>query len=386
MRESCDHRDDNPILSFESTRVSQPIRIKQTGCALGLLLAMTGAWGQIGAVLPHKDGVYTFGEKLELAKRTHGTVAIPPNHSRLVGLERVCAFRAVAGADGVPGTIEMANHHASPYDEAVIEAVRHSQFEPGKLDRKPVPTRIIVWVPFVGGKQAPVPIEHPTTHSNVRPSIPLSAPTPQYTTEAFKRRISGMVAVHIVVTEEGLPSEARVVRSLGYGLDEKALDAMFWACPEPLAGASRGWRSIGDDAPGIMLDDAELGITQSRASKNHLFNRPPWAGVCSPLRITHIKNKGRLPRGVTQDFRKQASPQRRFLQRPFMVDHFHRFVAGAPGQAASGGQQMRPLPDSPCAQTVFPVIAVMHGKNADQGRTQHQARVSILWPSRCGPS
>src|ERR1700682_351500 len=80
---------------------------------------------------------------------------------------------------------------------------------------------------------------------------------------------------------------------------------------------------LADDTPGTMLADATGNYRLAPTSKNYTLNRPPRAGVCSPFRIAHIENKGRLPRGVTQDFAKQARPQRRFSQRLFMVDHFH---------------------------------------------------------------
>ena len=73
---------------------------------------------------------------------------------------------------------------------------------------------------------------------------------------------------------------------------------------------------VADDTPGTMLADATGNYRLAPTSKNYTLNRPPRAGVCSPFRIAHIENKGRLPRGVTQDFAKQASPQRRFSQ-PF---------------------------------------------------------------------
>src|ERR1700730_11167324 len=79
---------------------------------------------------------------------------------------------------------------------------------------------------------------------------------------------------------------------------------------------------VADHPPGTMLPDATGNYRLAPTSKNYALNRPPRAGVCSPFRIAHIENKGRLPRGVTQDFAKQASPQRRLFQRLFMVDHF----------------------------------------------------------------
>ena len=60
----------------------------------------------------------------------------------------------------------------------------------------------------------------------------VSAPTviyqvePEYSEEARKAKYAGKVMLSIVVDEEGLPQNIRVVRKLGLGLDEKAIEAV----------------------------------------------------------------------------------------------------------------------------------------------------------------
>ncbi len=49
-------------------------------------------------------------------------------------------------------------------------------------------------------------------------------PTPQYTEEARKARYQGVVVVEVVILPDGRTSDVRVVRGLGMGLDEKALE------------------------------------------------------------------------------------------------------------------------------------------------------------------
>ncbi len=49
---------------------------------------------------------------------------------------------------------------------------------------------------------------------------------PQYTTEARDKKIQGTVELGAVVGIDGVPSEFQVRRSLGYGLDEKAIQAV----------------------------------------------------------------------------------------------------------------------------------------------------------------
>ena len=49
---------------------------------------------------------------------------------------------------------------------------------------------------------------------------------PEYSEEARKAKFQGTVVLYIVVDEKGLPRDLKVVRPLGLGLDEKALEAV----------------------------------------------------------------------------------------------------------------------------------------------------------------
>lgn len=49
---------------------------------------------------------------------------------------------------------------------------------------------------------------------------------PSYSEEARAAHIEGSVQVEIVVDEQGVPKDLRIRRSLGYGLDEKAIEAV----------------------------------------------------------------------------------------------------------------------------------------------------------------
>jgi TonB family protein len=65
-----------------------------------------------------------------------------------------------------------------------------------------------------------------------RPGNGVSAPTllsrtePEYSMEAQKARQQGTVVLMIIVDEQGLPQDVRVIRRLGFGLDEKAVEAV----------------------------------------------------------------------------------------------------------------------------------------------------------------
>jgi TonB family protein len=56
--------------------------------------------------------------------------------------------------------------------------------------------------------------------------IVLSKTEPEYSEEARKAKYQGTVVLMIIVDEHGLPQNIRVIRPLGLGLDEKAIEAV----------------------------------------------------------------------------------------------------------------------------------------------------------------
>lgn len=49
---------------------------------------------------------------------------------------------------------------------------------------------------------------------------------PKYTDAAREAKVSGVVLMSVTIDIEGMPSKIVVVRPLGYGLDEKAVEAL----------------------------------------------------------------------------------------------------------------------------------------------------------------
>jgi len=56
--------------------------------------------------------------------------------------------------------------------------------------------------------------------------VAIFKPEPQYSEEARKAKWQGSVLISLVVDEEGKPVQIKVVRPLGLGLDEKAVEAV----------------------------------------------------------------------------------------------------------------------------------------------------------------
>ena len=60
----------------------------------------------------------------------------------------------------------------------------------------------------------------------VSPPRVTDAPNPEYTREARTARYQGICILRLVVGEDGRPRDVTVTRRLGYGLDEKAVEAV----------------------------------------------------------------------------------------------------------------------------------------------------------------
>jgi protein TonB len=56
--------------------------------------------------------------------------------------------------------------------------------------------------------------------------IPISMPDPEFSEEARKAKVQGNVLVYLWVDQQGRPTHVRVIRGIGMGLDEKAMEAV----------------------------------------------------------------------------------------------------------------------------------------------------------------
>jgi periplasmic protein TonB len=61
---------------------------------------------------------------------------------------------------------------------------------------------------------------------NISAPIPIYKPEPPYSEEARKAKYQGTVVLHIIVDAQGNVNDARVLRPLGLGLDEKAVETV----------------------------------------------------------------------------------------------------------------------------------------------------------------
>jgi TonB family protein len=131
--------------------------------------------------------------------------------------------------------------------EAAIDAARQWRYIPFMSDGSPVEGQTNITLNYDFSKRlsklqvplSPIPTEPQedlvkeittgevfTVGRGVTPPKALYAPDPQYSKTAQKARYQGTVVLGAVVGADGSPRSIWVVRELGSGLDEKAIDAV----------------------------------------------------------------------------------------------------------------------------------------------------------------
>jgi hypothetical protein len=193
---------------------------------------------------PDRDGVYYVGPEVTAPVMVR-TVSVPyPYDVPDNDVQGMTVMAMVIDSNGIPDHIQLLHTHGDAFDQGAIAAVKASTFEPGRLGDRPVPVWIDVRVVFhanrslavpqvlIAERDLPPPDESQLEDRHHNPS-PYTPPFPIHTADAdfadpFATHPYVQVAiVAVLVSEEGLPKEVRVVRGLGFGLDTKA-EAAVW--------------------------------------------------------------------------------------------------------------------------------------------------------------
>jgi hypothetical protein len=193
---------------------------------------------------PDKDGVFYAGPEVT-APRLLRTVYVPyPAGVPAKEIQGMTVLAMVIDANAIPAHIQVLHTHGEVFDQAAITAVKQSSFETGKLGDKSVPVWIDVRVLFRANRSQTVPEVLITERDLPVPDasrfedkhhnpLPYTPPFPIHTVDAdfadpFTNHPYVQTAiVSVLVGEDGLPKEVRVVRGLGFGLDKKA-EAAVW--------------------------------------------------------------------------------------------------------------------------------------------------------------
>jgi len=192
---------------------------------------------------PDADGVYEVGSGV-----TSPVMPLPEPVTTSEELRASCTPRmvraiAVVEADGAVRIRTVDPPAGDPCSDAVVTALKGIQFQAGTLDGKPVPVAVCIRVPFQY-LHPPVPrlvscqnsiafgIQPSATNDLLRPPpgskppVPIHTVNAEFSDEARAERIQGVVLVTTIVDEQGMPTDIRVVRGVGHGLDENAVAAV----------------------------------------------------------------------------------------------------------------------------------------------------------------
>ena len=216
-----------------------------------LTLAISGVMGRAADTLiwqihqtPDKDGIYYVGPEVSLPV-LEKTFSVPyPSGVPAKQLEGMTVLAMVIDPSGKPDHIQLLHSNGDFCDQSSIAAVKRSVFAPAKLGDKPVPVWIDVRVVFhanmseavpqilIAERDLPAPPESMFEDKHGKP-LAYTQPIIIHSVDAdfadpFVSHPYVQVAnVTVLVGTDGMPKEVRIVRGLGFGMDKKAVDAVW---------------------------------------------------------------------------------------------------------------------------------------------------------------
>jgi TonB family protein len=185
--------------------------------------------------VPDKDGVYHQGPGVDAPYLTSPAMAAVPDGADL-SRPRIVHFTAVIAADGSVARLDVIAPQGDALETAAAAAVQQSKFAPGTVNGNPVPVEVCGRVPFIHVQPA-IPRLGPCLPSGaagpafrmppgVTPPRATYTAIPEYSEQARKKKINGTVLISTLVNEQGEPTDIRVEKGIGYGLDERAVQSV----------------------------------------------------------------------------------------------------------------------------------------------------------------
>jgi len=171
----------------------------------------------------------------------------------------------VIDAEGMLQKVRLLNPHNSDEDRFALEAVQQDRFVPARKGGVPIGVERMITVDLDScvervkdsdghkierfrlaalPKQTLQPLQPPLpivglssaddaeraafrVGSDVSAPVPLSTPVATYTDEARRKGVEGVCMIRLIVDSRGVPLSPRVVRPLGLGLDQRAIEAVL---------------------------------------------------------------------------------------------------------------------------------------------------------------
>jgi TonB family protein len=192
---------------------------------------------------PDAEGVYEVGPSITSPVIPDPVMVTTSEELRASCTPGMVRVEAVVEADGTARIRAVDPPAGGKCSDAVVAALKEIQFQPGTLNDKPVPVAVCIRVPFqylhppvprLVSCQSPMGFGNQPSTANdpfrlppgARPPVPIHTAEAQFSDEARRERIEGIVLISMIVDEHGMPTAIRVVRSIGHGLDENAVAAV----------------------------------------------------------------------------------------------------------------------------------------------------------------
>jgi TonB family protein len=235
-----------------------PFVLSTASCAIGQEASLS-ATTPLADAKPAKVKVYTMDPGVTAPE------LLPPNQSPIP--EEKCKKKEKSAipvsiyvdAGGVPRDLTLLYPNHSKLDELALKMVAGDRFKPGTYKGQPVPVAENVLVTLIASidkkkdslgsqsdlvllcsppEQTAFPLQKPTEEEiadigpiyngepGVIPPHAISMGDVEFSDEARRAKYQGVVVLSIIVDTKGMPRYIRVVRPLGMGLDEKAIEAV----------------------------------------------------------------------------------------------------------------------------------------------------------------
>jgi TonB family protein len=208
---------------------------------------------------PTKVMVYTVGPGIT-APELLPSNQIPNLNKRCGKKEKsIIQVSIYVDMEGVPRDLTLLNPKKSKLDELALEIVASDRFKPGTYQGQPVPVAENIYVTLITYKdkkndsleqqsdqvllcsppvQTAFSFRKPTEEEiadvgpiyhvepGVSPPRAISMADVEFSDEARRAKYHGVVVLSVIIDTKGMPRFIHVVRPLGMGLDEKAIEAV----------------------------------------------------------------------------------------------------------------------------------------------------------------
>jgi TonB family protein len=147
-----------------------------------------------------------------------------PEDAKAARIQGTVRLTALLGKDGTVKNLELVSGHPMLV-QAAMDAVKQWVYQPTLVNGQSVEVRTPIEVNFrLETTESPTGVYR--IGGGVSEPRVASKQEPQYSEEARIGRLQGTVTVSLVVGEDGTPRNIRVLKPVGLGLDEQALQAV----------------------------------------------------------------------------------------------------------------------------------------------------------------